>query len=308
MLKVLPETAAITTRSEGALPDVSFVTRKNAPLAVMHLTRGSRPILHDTLRRAADAAAIQITGTVTVEAMSQEDLAPWRFHLVQFFMDVSNDAFYAGESSSEGSMHYDLSPPGSPLYNQYMLDADPADDDNFPFVDKGKPRIARVGQFPNLFTVSVSMTDHPYQDLLMKIQNFATGKPNYLYRAFRWIDVITVFVARNLDEGGEFKPLAYVGWSGVWNYTLKWTKNPSGFDIGLGQRIQAWFNVGQPGQGAPVEQRVAAMIKNPPTDLSDTYNSVARNQFRTQMYANASAGGVYATREWSNPVPPGTFK
>jgi hypothetical protein len=316
-INILDGTALIsTTRGDPAgrtgqyaMPGMSYTRHNSLHFALLHLTRGSAEIIAHRHPNPVAASAINLTGTVMVQAdVPLSDIkANYSFHFIQFFKDVKNIAFYAGQNSGEGCMSFDFAGPAHFRgYRRFMIDSDPNNPHHIPYAEQSNATWSAMTPY-GLYQVSVTEDDHPNREYLVRLENPVAGnKMNYLYKVVREYEVITVLVVRDMNTF-KYRPLAHVKWGASCEAYLHWNLTSAGAPDAGPALVVGTFTVGPATQGPPSDPDVQAMILNPSTNAYDMYNQAADD-------ANAAMAGTTPDLDidlragWSWTVPTNHFK
>jgi hypothetical protein len=298
MIRVLEPTATMTMSHAGARPGVSFSPDQRQ--AVLHLSRNSGSIISGIWKSNAKVSAMRITASVNVQADAKDNFrnSGWRFHFLQFLYLVGFNASYAGKNPAEGSMYLDFSsPPVYPGYADFLLDTEPKSK-LFPFWDMYSPQYVQTE--PGLWRVTITMDDHPFDTVPLRLPNFVTRQDNFLYNVFKEFQIVTTFVARDINNGGDIVPLAWVDWGAIHNASFRWSLLKSGdLDVAPPQMLQALFyDGGQVFKGAPTGRGLAAMVTDPPSDPQETYNATMEKTVRDVLGSVANSPNVSASTGW----------
>jgi hypothetical protein len=287
-------TATIETDYKGATPSVDYLdapylqqqcgtdkgvllnlSRHNAKLIS---TFGGNPLGDTDL-----TMAIRLTGKVVAAAVSEEALkADWEFHFMQFFSLMQCSAHFAGATSSDGSMFLDFAGPSYFAgYRKFVLDADPTKFDKktrdlWPYSESTRDSHTYYTA-PGQWQPMVTFPDHPAALMPRFIANPAAGnKRNYLIYVGYQYRVVTTLVAQD-QNSYQIQPLCWVEWRNFLTAGFHWrtqsggqTDTPDGQNLGMNL-----FRVEKPVQGVPPYADIAALIKNPPSSGSGTYNEMA---------------------------------
>jgi hypothetical protein len=309
---------------EDAKPDYSIrpSMTSDGPLfmAVNHLSRNADVIVHGCPAGQTcapyDARAIQITGRVLLSgAGSRMDvLEAWALHFRQYFFLQDETYLYAGRASSEGSMTIKLHvAPGMPVQG-YVPDTDSGPGGEFPDNALGKPDggYATVVQEPNTrlfggpaWSMTITMTDHPFAEIPMTWTNYATRKENYLYLVSRQYSVITVLIAIN-KRAQAVTPLQSVRWGARSTASVRWRRPPRRdyLEAQWPRNLISEFTVEAVVDGAPPEGSVAALARRPEGDPGGkSYNDLIRAAYLGALRSTADSPNVTARTEWSKDVP-----
>jgi hypothetical protein len=220
--------AVVSTEFKGAIPGVSFTKRHGVDMATFHLSRHSAAITAGTMRKQSDGSAIRIVAKISVTSDNpKQDLASsdLRFRFLQFFGLTDLRAFYAGLEPKDGIMHLDFA--SSPAFSgagDLMLDSESTSTE-FPFYEMYSPQFVRTT--PNLWMVTITMDDHPFNDLPLALPNFAARNArNFLCTAYKRFNVVTVVLVRDYTDPGKPKltTLSQINWGAEVACKIRWSQ------------------------------------------------------------------------------------
>jgi len=263
----------------GSLPAAAPAVDLLQDKAALHLTRGKGEILKlvngqqlNSTPNQKRASAIQLTGTVLASADSEIDLDhDWRIHLMQFFFLQVSRAYYAGKSPSEGYVFIDLAGPSLYAgYQKFVLDGDP---NHMPYCEVEADSVVTPMPY-GTWQAKVAFNDHPFNTLPLSVPNPAAGnKANYLFHVSKQFTVVTTLVAYDRNAQ-NIQPLCWLEWGAFLDATMRWQKgkNPPTSDLPV-IRISS-FAASDPVQGTPPHKGIAALLNNPPSSASDTFNAM----------------------------------
>jgi Domain of unknown function (DUF4157) len=309
-IRVTDATAVITTSHSGAAPGVSITKRGPVDMAVLHLTRNSGSIVKGAVRSAAAASAIRMTGSVMVDADPGENiLNNISFHFIQLFSDIKSIAFYAGQTSADGSMSLDfVGPKYFKGYRRFLLDSEPSFH-NSPYSEAGKAMFNLLNRYSNLWLVTLNADDHPFEDYPIQLHNPAAGnKLNYLYKVGREFQVITTFVANDLKT---FKRslLTHVKWGATCEASFRWSPGQGDSNVLSLPAVTGTFTVDPAStKGPPTAPGLKDMILNANMNDPDMYNSAAKDASASVLGGTTSDLDIDLRKGWSPMVPAEHFK
>lgn len=309
-IRVRDDSAVITTIHNGAAPGISTTKRGPVDMAVLHLTRNSSSIVKGAIRSAAAASAIRMTGSVILDADPADNiLNNISFHFIQFFSDIKNIAFYAGQTSADGSMSLDfVGPKYFRGYRRFLLDSEPSLH-NSPYFDTGRAMLNRLNPYTNLWLVALNADDHPFKDYPLQLGNPAAGnKLNYLYKVGREFQVITTLVA---TDSKTFKrsPLAHVKWGATCEATFRWSPGQSDTNVLNTPAVTGTFTVDPAStKGPPTAPGLKDMILNADMNDPDMYNIAIRDASASVLGGTTSDLDIDLRKGWSPQVPADHFK
>lgn len=297
---VLPN-AVVSTEFRGAIPGVSFTKRDAVDMATFHLTRNSAAIRAGTIRKQSDASAIRIVATISVTSDNpKEDLASsaLRFRFLQFFGLTDHRAFYAGLLPTEGTMFLDFA--GSPAFSgagDLMLDTDSTSKD-FPYYEMYPPKFLRANSY--LWMVTITMDDHPFNDLPMALPNFAAGNSrNFLCTAYKRFNVVTVVLARDYTDPGKptLTALSQINWGAEVACRIRWSQTSDSLIPRPPEFTARDFHCNDPAPS--VDADLIARIKK--IDFStQTYNDAADAAYKTVVGNTFNTRNTRAFGKWDS--------
>jgi hypothetical protein len=297
---VLPS-ANVTREFRGAIPGVSYTSRGAVDIATFHLTRNSAAIKAGTMRKQADGSAINLGATISVISDNpKEDLASsdLRFRFLQFFGLTDQRAFYAGVLPTEGTMFLDFA--SSPAFSgagDLMLDSESSSRD-FPYYEMYPPRFVRVNS--NLWAVTITMDDHPFNDLPLVLPNFAAGnKRNFLCTAYKRFNVVTVVLVRDYTDPGKptLTALSQINWGAEVGCRIRWSQTSDSLEPRPPEFTTRDFYCDDP--LPTVDPDLVTKIKN--LDFSSqTYNDAADAAYKTVVGSTFNTRNTRAFERWDS--------
>jgi len=294
-ISVVPDSAKIAVDTQDVDPAASIMN--SGKEAILHLTRNHRLLLAGQTNDDKATRAIHIDGELSVRLDARDDISRWRFGFIQIAKTTIDLIGYAGVVTEDGSIAQNLvAPPIMPAKyageaGDYCLDSLRA---FMPFTNARPPQVIRDGK--GGAKILVDMDDHPWQSFGLIIMNQTTSQPNFLYRASRHFEAITVLVARN--EAQVIQPLAHVGWGAIWVASFRWLNATHCVPA---MKAKAFF-VSDVVKGAPAG--LETLITSPTGDDKETCNFLTA---RAVHFARDSRNppSVYSeARRWREDVPP----
>ena len=303
-----PNSAKMTVNSKDAVPGVDITANRTG--AVLHLTKNARPIIAEAYSGTTaqeiekELSAINIKAEISLSLGPRDNILTWRFGFIQLAREVTNLWGFAGPSSSEGSIAINLAdPPAMPakFAGRFCLDSgiDHDEDNIMPFTNGRSPNLVRDAK--GGAKIVVEMDDHPHAIIPTNMPNEKTKSQNYLYRASKAFEALTVFVARNSE--GVIQPLAHVGWQMIWSAAFIWI----GGRCQPSMRAKA-FTVGDVIKGAPGDPDLAAMVTKRTTDIRETYNFLTNLASRRAFQPGISSWSFSEKESWISGVPSNFFR
>jgi hypothetical protein len=299
-ISIVPDKSKLTIDIQGVVPDAGIMN--NSKVALLHLSRNSRSLLAGSTDDKA-TSAVNIKGEIAVRLEARDDLSRWRFGFIQIARTTVDLIGYAGFVSADGAVAQNLvAPPITPVKyageaGEFCLDSNKS---YMPFTNARAPKVVRDGK--GGATVFVDMDDHPWQQLPLAIQNNTTGQPNFLYRASRHFEAITVLVARS--ESGKIQPLLHAGWGGIWVVAFRWAMGPQGNGLQCVPSMKAKpFFVSDVNAGAPAG--LESKITNPTTDERETCNYISAQAVHFSRDPRNPPAVYSETSSWGKDVPAG---
>jgi hypothetical protein len=183
-------------------------------------------------------------------------------------------------------------------HGKFMLDSIPG---IAPYYNLLPATISSMGR--GVYLVTVASHDHPHKDFPLAWPNDSTGKDNYLYKAEREFEMITAFVAIDLDTGKRHI-LSHLKWGAKLDADIEWAlagteANP---------RVTGNFHADPTATlGAPTDRMLETMIlTSGPSD--PMFNSEAKKTDAIVLRATKSDSDVSIQKTWSPTVPRHHFK
>jgi len=295
-IRIVPGSAKLTVETKDVAPDAGIMN--DGKQALLHLTRNSRPLLAGSTDDKA-ASAIHIEGEVSVLLEPRDDINRWRFGFIQLARTTIDLIGYAGFVSADGTVAQNLvAPPIMPA--QYAGEAGDFCLDSLrshmPFTNGRPPKVV-VRDGKGGAKIAIDMDDHPWQKLPLAIENKTTGQPNFLYRASRHFEAITVLVARN--ESGVIQPLLHAGWGAIWSVGFRWV-GQGGLQCVPSMKAKSFF-VSEVSKGAPAG--LESKITNPATDEKETCNYLSARAVHFSRDARNPSSVYSESPTWGSGVP-----
>ncbi len=302
---VMPS-ANIVMTYDGAVPGVSYRAHK---MATLHLTKNSGRLLAlpaqgQTRAQVLAASAIQITANISVLSTDSSDLSlsssKLEFHFLQFCKLRACSATYGGLRSEDGRMILDYATtPAFSQQGQYMLDAT-WDGPSYPYTDEHAAVIQQIGG-PALWNVALTMSDHPNFEHPLVLLNDLTKAKNYLCAANFSYEIVTVLIVRDRSPLKSVNTaLGFITWSAVYAFTFPWAKDGSGSIPHPALLTRKEFKVSKAAAGSPSDRTVAAMIKDPPGDPDDLYNTAIVQAQKAMEHATTNTPYFEESKSWDD--------
>ncbi|HRX60692.1 MAG TPA: DUF4157 domain-containing protein [Candidatus Competibacter sp.] len=303
-----PNSAKLVVNSKDVVPGVDVTSDRKT--VALHLTKNARPIITKAYSGSTaqeiekESSAINIKAEINVSLGPRDNILTWRFGFIQLAREVTSLWGFAGRNSSEGSVAINLAdPPAMPatFAGRFCLDSgiDHDEDNIMPFTNGRGTSLVRDAK--GGAKVIVEMDDHPHGLIPTNMPNEKTKAQNYLYRASKAFEALTVFVARNSE--GVIQPLAHVGWQMIWSAGFDWV----GGRCRPSMRAKA-FTVGNVIKGAPGDPDLAAMVTRPTTDVRETYNFLTNLAVQRVFQPGVSTWNFSEKDSWSSDVPSNFFR
>ncbi|MBK9083657.1 MAG: DUF4157 domain-containing protein [Rhizobiales bacterium] len=304
VLMVEAASAKLTVDVKGSTPGVDL--HPGGRLCVLHLTRGAAEILNPSASvTARSASAINVAGRVRATQDNIDDLPGdllgRRFRMRQLTRLRTLRALYAGATSADGALEYDIAkPPLAPdaFFLSWCSDA----------VKSAAPYMNTRAELVMVepggaFTIENDTDDHPNASFgLAFIQpNTKTGSHNILFEASRDQEFVTALV--EVDRRNVATTLAHVFWRASWLVRCSW-KGPApgsgGPPVCTPKLVKGTLEVDKFELGAPDDPEVAKLL----TDLDPDYAKTANSWMRAaSKQAETSGAGVNFMTAWPKSVP-----
>jgi hypothetical protein len=230
---------------------------------LLHCTKGAnlaladspmdRRLLHSFSFAATWKAKVRVRTTgKSVDAFG-ELTSRWAFGFLQFALIWVEEYTYAGWTSRDGSIQWNLKLGYSA---NPCLDAGEktSGDTRWPIMGDVGVRPAGPGQYD----IECSHGDHPNGGAALRERNLLTNQQNYLYSARRDVSYWVVFVAR--DPSNVIRPLASFDFHTIWHAEMQWFRPTLAPSTAI--KHQA-FLPSAVSAGAPSEPSVARLISRP---------------------------------------------
>lgn len=280
-----------------AKPDVNFFQKQGADWALLHLTRGSAPLLHGNTQQSNAAAAIEFNGAVSVQLESGESgNADWEFHFIQYIMEPVARATYAAPNPVGGSLVLDLTEKNI----QFRLDSRTS---SAPYPDQ---KVAQSATGPGGSSQRRNgFVDHPNDAFPMVWENYLTGANVFLVRLQKQIYFHTAFVAKDKlnRRSTDYIPLANVIWNAAWDFGIAWSKDETDAFQPAPYGLFSTFGVGDVSKTYPPRE-LAKMFESPTTQASEMYGDIHAGFMAAALGANADNANCHAFRWWPSDFTP----
>jgi hypothetical protein len=301
-------TARMEPIHAGARPGITFVDRggRYGKMALLHLTRNHRELITAPSPEAAHVirgSAMQISATVMVTNDNLRDNVrkSWDFHLLTLYKAVKDVALYAGKEPPDGSMSLNFA--GRTHYTghgKFLLDSIP---DIAPYYNLHPFTITAASASGGVYLATVVSYDHPHAQVPLSWPNDSTGKDNYLYKAEREFELITAFVAIDLDTGKRHI-LSHLKWGANLDADIDWALAGTEAKGRVTGRFHADLTATL---GPPTDRALETMILTAGSG-DPMYNSEAKVAQAKVLRATKSDSDVNILKTRLPSVPPNHFK
>lgn len=219
---------------------------------------------------------------------------------MQFYHNMRDLAYFAGETPSDGYISIDF---GSPYlgYTTFMIDSDKGLKSPLPYTDRDN-RVDIISMRPTAdgrawangaWQPIVILTDHPHSRIPTHFTNSKTLSENCLFRRVSQYRIVTVLVAVNQNienqNAYQIQPLCWVEWGAIHEAAVHWRKDSSGtpWPDAPALSVISRFYMTEQYKASSLYDDVNALIKNPPSTYDHTFNTM----YKTMLDAVATRRG-----------------